>query len=262
MQVGGDARLHAGGSGISLDASVSVKAMFVFSPFSFAANIDASVKISFHGYGPSVHLSGSAGRPVALAHAKGEVCVSILWWDACLGFDQTFGGGDDRSRYRSSIRGLAAPTVQGHRIKTALQDAGNWAGLSPPGTAHVVSRAQGASDLVDPLGGLTVRQKAVPVETALPIARFGPARAGELPANRTGPIFFKSATGTYGDNLPLARLDVLKDFFAPAQFFEMDDARSCPPSRSTSTALATASRSRPATSSPEAAPPSWCNTKR
>ena len=73
------------------DASVSVKALFVFQPFSFEADIDASVKISFHGYGPSVHLSGTLDGPSPW-HIKGEVCVSIIWWDACLGFDVTFGG--------------------------------------------------------------------------------------------------------------------------------------------------------------------------
>ena len=78
---------------------------------------------------------------------------------------------------------------------------------------------------MDPLGGFTVRQKAVPVETTLAIARFGPARAAEPAANRTGPIFFKGATGSYGTNLALTKQDVLKDFFAPAQFFELNDAK-------------------------------------
>src|SRR5206468_10264323 len=71
VQVGGSATLHAGGSGITLDASVSVKALFVFQPFSFEADIDASVKISFHGYGPSVHLSGQLDGPSPW-HIKGE----------------------------------------------------------------------------------------------------------------------------------------------------------------------------------------------
>jgi hypothetical protein len=89
----------------------------------------------------------------------------------------------------------------------------------------VVSRAPGANDLVDPLGGFTVRQKAVPVETALPIARFGPAKAAEPTASRTGPIFFNGGKGSYGANLALTKLDTLQDFFAPAQFFDMNETK-------------------------------------
>ena len=39
-------------------------------------------------------------------------------------------------------------------LMAALQDAGNWSGVPPAGTAAVVSRAQGSAALVDPLGGL------------------------------------------------------------------------------------------------------------
>jgi hypothetical protein len=226
LQIGGEARLHAGGSGISLDASIAVKTIFIFSPFSFAANIDASVKISFHGHGPSVHLSGVLSGPSPW-RAKGEVCVSILWWDACLRFDQTFGGATTVPEVVIDPW-LGTATVQG--LKPALEDPKNWATLPPPGSFAVVSRAPGANDLVDPLGGFTVRQKALPVETTLPVARFGPAKAAEPPANRTGPIFFNNGTGAIvrpapAGNLALTKLETLKDFFAPAQFFELNEAK-------------------------------------
>jgi hypothetical protein len=218
VQVGGDARLHAGGSGITLDASVSVKALFVFSPFHFAANIDAGVKISFHGYGPSVHLSGTLEGPSPW-HIKGEVCVSIVFWDACLGFDETFGGGDaqpsvpeldpwDPAQTDASLIGL----------KAALQDAGNWSGVLPGGTANVISRAQGTEALVDPLGGLSVHQKAVPVETDQPISRFGVAKV-------TNPIPYVLNTASFGNGVTLKKLGANKDFFAPAQYFQMDDGK-------------------------------------
>jgi hypothetical protein len=226
LQIGGEARLHAGGSGISLDASIAVKTIFIFSPFSFAANIDASVKISFHGHGPSVHLSGVLSGPSPW-RAKGEVCVSILWWDACLRFDQTFGGATTVPEPVIDPW-LGSATIQG--LKPALEDPKNWAALPPPGAFAVVSRAPGANDLVDPLGGFTVRQKVLPVETTLPIARFGPAKAAEPPANRTGPIFFNNGAGAIvrpapAGNLPLTKVDTLKDFFPPAQFFDLNEAK-------------------------------------
>jgi hypothetical protein len=217
VQVGGDARLHAGGSGIALDASVSVKALFVFAPFHFEATIDASVKISFHGYGPSVHLSGVLEGPSPW-HIRGELCVSIVFWDACLGFNETFGGGEqagvpeiDPWEGTTDVIGL----------KVALQDAGNWSGTAPAGTAAVVSRAQGSEKLVDPVGGLQVHQKAVPVETDQAISRFGVAKVAS-------PIKYilQSATFGTGTNPPsLTALSPVNDFFAPAQYFQMDDGK-------------------------------------
>ena len=223
VQVGGDARLHAGGSGISLDASVSVKALFVFSPFHFAANIDASVRISFHGHGPSVHLSGLLEGPSPW-HIRGEVCVSILFWDACLGFDQTFGGGKPESVPElDPWEGIPLPDAGVEKViglKAALSDAGNWSGVLPAGTASVVSRAQGSEALVDPLGGLTVHQKAVPVETDPPISRFGVAKV-KSPRSYKLP----EAGATIGSGLTLKRLSPVNDFFAPAQYFQMDDGK-------------------------------------
>ncbi len=218
VQVGGDARLHAGGSGISLDASVSVKALFVFAPLHFEATIDASVKISFHGYGPSVHLHGLLEGPSPW-HIRGELCVSIVFWDACLGFNETFGGGETAGVPEIDPWDGVPPDVLG--LKAALQDAGNWSGVAPVGTAAVVSRAQGSEKLVDPVGGLRVQQKAVPVQTDHPISRFGVAKVKT-------PIKYELVSATFGTaaNPPtLKTLSPVNDFFAPAQYFQMDDGK-------------------------------------
>jgi hypothetical protein len=223
VQVGGTASLHASGSGISMDASVSVKALFVFSPFAFEADIDASVKISFHGYGPSVHLSGVLDGPSPW-HVKGEVCVSIIWWDACLGFDVTFGGNQQVTQ--PSIDpwlGAAAidstPAVFG--LHDALSDPGNWSGALVPGTVSSVTRAQGTDTLIDPVGGLTVRQKTAPVERPNPLTKFGVAK---VPA----PISFsgvQATLGSPGNTVALTAVEKVNEFFAPAQFFDMDDGK-------------------------------------
>jgi len=220
VQVGGDARLHAEGSGISLDASVSVKALFVFSPFHFEATVDAGVKISFHGYGPSVHLHGVLEGP-APWHIRGELCVSIIFWDACLGFDETFGEGQPASVPEIDPWDPQTPDVVG--LKAALQDAGNWSGVVPAGTASVVSRAQGSEALVDPVGGMSVHQKAVPVETDHPISRFGVAKVKT-------PVVYTLVGATFGTQTTpppptLKTLAPVSDFFAPAQFFQMDDGK-------------------------------------
>jgi hypothetical protein len=65
-----------------------------------------------------------------------------------------------------------------------------------------------------------VRQKVAPLQTQVPITRFGAAKA-------TAPITFNfgSASVGTGTAVPLLRTSDVKDFFAPAQFFEMDDAK-------------------------------------
>jgi hypothetical protein len=223
VQVGGTAALHASGSGISLDASVSVKALFVFQPFSFEADIDASVKISFHGYGPSVHLSGTLAGPSPW-HVKGEVCVSIFWWDACLGFDVTFGGSQQVTQPEiDPWVGVPSsdPTAAILGLHDALSDPGNWSGASIPGTVSSVTRAQGTDTLIDPVGGLTVRQKTAPVETANPLTKFGVAKV-------SAPITFsnvQATLGAAGSGVPLTAIEPVNEFFAPAQFFDMDDGK-------------------------------------
>jgi hypothetical protein len=217
VQVGGQARLHAGGGGISLDASVSVKALFVFSPFSFEADIDASVKISFHGYGPSVHLSGMLKGPSPW-RVKGRVCVSILWWDACLGFDVTFGNNQPESQPELDPWVPADSAIVG--LKAALSDTGNWSGAALPGAVSSVTRAQGTDTLLDPVGGLTVRQKVAPVETPHPLTKFGVAKVPK-------PVSFSNVQATLGDTggVSLTAASPINEYFAPAQFFDMGDAK-------------------------------------
>jgi hypothetical protein len=223
VQVGGTATLHAGGSGITLDASVSVKALFVFQPFSFEADIDASVSVSFHGYGIGVHLSGTLDGPSPW-HIKGEVCVSVLWWDACLGFDETFGGNTQITAPSvDPWLGVQStdPTVAIVGLQTALSDPGNWSGALIPGTVSSVSRAQGTDTLVDPVGGLTVRQKTAPVETPNPLTKFGVAKT-------TTPISFSNVQATLGtasNTVSLTAVEAVNEDFAPAQFFDMDDGK-------------------------------------
>lgn len=217
VQVGGQARLHAGGGGISLDASVSVKALFVFSPFSFEADIDASVKISFHGYGPSVHLSGMLKGPSPW-RVKGRVCVSILWWDACLGFDVTFGNNQPESQPELDPWEPADSAIVG--LRAALSDPGNWSGAALPGAVSSVTRAQGTDTLIDPVGGLTVRQKVAPVETPQPLTKFGVAKVAT-------PVSFSNVQATLGDTgaVSLTAASPINEHFAPAQFFDMGDAK-------------------------------------
>jgi hypothetical protein len=157
-------------------------------------------------------------------HIKGEVCVSIIWWDACLGFDVTFGG-DQQVTQPSIDPWLGAPTSDPtttiNGLQTALSDPGNWSAALVPGTVSSVARAQGSDTLIDPVGGLTVRQKTAPVETLNPLTRFGVAKTPQ-------PISFSQVKATLGTGLnavSLTAVEPVNEPFAPAQFFDMDDGK-------------------------------------
>jgi hypothetical protein len=157
-------------------------------------------------------------------HLKGEVCVSIIWWDACLGFDVTFGGGQQVSQpkidpWTGQGPDSTVPALLG--LRDALSDPGNWSGALIPGTVSSVTRAQGTDTLIDPVGGLTVRQKTAPVETMNPLTKFGVANVNKA-------ISFSGVQAKLGDpttGIPLTPSSPVSEFFAPAQFFAMDDGK-------------------------------------
>ncbi len=218
-QVGALAELRASGAGIDLYGRVQFDALFVFSPFSFEAGFAAEVRISFHGHGIGVHLGGVLTGPSPW-RVRGEVCVSILFWDACLGFDATFGSGA-----RVEVPALdpwtgtqelgTAKEVAG--LQEALQDVRNWTPELPPGAFSVVSLAESRGDQpLDPLGVAVVRQRVCPLN--LQLQRFGTAKA--LPPAR----FNLQSLRVNLINIDLKRVTFFKEPFAKAQFLEMSDA--------------------------------------
>jgi hypothetical protein len=227
VQVGGALALRAHGAGVTLEAGLSVKAIFVFAPFSFEAEIDAGVRVSFHGHGIGVHLHGVLSGPSPW-RIQGEVCVSILWWDACLGIDHSFGSGErvdlpaiDPFLGTKKSQG-AAEDIPG--LGDAISDPRSWEPVTPAGVFAVVSLAQGAGNEdkppFDPMGGLSFRQKVVPLETGVTkVERFGVARAAN-------PRAFTLVKATVGTTQPadLTRAGTVTDNFAPAQFFAMDES--------------------------------------
>jgi hypothetical protein len=221
VQVGGALALRASGAGVTLEALLSVKAIFVFSPFSFEAEINAKVRVSFHGRGIGVHLHGVLSGP-APWRVRGEVCVSILWWDACLGFDKSFGTGRPAELPEiDPFSGLEPSPANPNDIPglgDAIADPRSWEPVTQPGVFQVVSLAQAAGETppFDPMGALSMRQRVVPLETAQKVTRFGVARA----ANPRSFTLTKATIGTT-DTTVLARAGTFNDNFAPAQFFEM-----------------------------------------
>ena len=102
------------------------------------------------------------------------------------------------------------------RLKEALGNPGNWVGQLPDGQRPMVTLREkpGAATevLLHPLGTLTVKQSVVPLD--IDISRFGQA----APA---GARRFTISSVSLGEQSQTT--DPVKEFFAPAQFFEMSD---------------------------------------
>jgi hypothetical protein len=221
-QIGARAELNASGAGIKLHGWLGFDALFIFTPFQFVAEIDAGVRVSFHGVGKTITLRGQLSGPGPY-RIKGKVCVSVAFWDACLSFDKSFG----------ESRQISAPEVDpwvGNDdfpgLGTALADLRNWQAEPPAGTAQVVSlrtRTRNAPPSpgqpgdeigVDPLGTATFRQRVVPLNQE--ITRFGAVPLKE-------PRFYKVASVTMPNANASAGASV-QEFFAPAQYRTMKDA--------------------------------------
>ena len=223
-----EARVSKGGA--DLYGFIGFDALFIFSPFSFTADIEGGVKVNFHGAGFSLHFHGTISGPSPW-HLDGQVCVSILWWDACVGFSVTMGGESKPSLpgldpwTGSAIKADGTQDVPG--LQPALQNQANWGGNPPPGSFQVVTLLAPAKESdpppVDPLGSATVQQKAAPLDVA--ISSF----AGTKPSvSRTFDIktvtIGQTVAGTPAVATTVSEPTRVSDLFAPAQFQAMKDA--------------------------------------
>jgi hypothetical protein len=223
LQIGARSQITAHGSGIDLDGHLGWDALFVLSPFSFTATFDAGVSVRFHGHGIGVHLHGEISGPSPW-RVKGEVCVSILFWDACLGFDKTFGGEPvvelpaiDPFLGSPDNVPLLQQEVVG--LKNALEDTRNWSSLAPPGSFTVVTLAQRkegdeSPPPVDPLGAGVLHQRVVPLNRKITLY------AGVKPL---GPGQYNVDSVTVSNGIAVSH-SFVQDDFAPASFKKMSNA--------------------------------------
>lgn len=214
VQLGAKAEIKASGCGISLHGWVEFDALFVLSPFSFIATLDAGVKISFHGYGPTVHLHGELSGPSPY-HVKGKVSVSILWWDASLSFSKTFGSGSPAVLPDQTGGEVLKEMVKG------VEDLASWSS-SLPANAYVPVRLVPNTDpktrKLDPVGNAVLCQRVAPFERSIAVWK------GVKLANPVLLSLYGAKLG--GSSGP--DLDALKDVqdaFAPGQYFAMTNSQ-------------------------------------
>jgi hypothetical protein len=186
---------------------VEFHALFTFSPFSFIADISGGVDLR-RGTRviAGIHLSGTLSGPSPW-RVKGEACISVLFFDVCVGFDRTFG-------QRITFSPLPPANLR-DQLRAAIEDERNWNAELPPAVERVVSTVPPSPDpavatppvLVDPMGAIALHQRLLPLNYR--IAKFGEAVLAK-------PVTFKVTDVLVGDSPE--DFSLVQDFFAPGEF--------------------------------------------
>ncbi len=219
-QLGAKVQANISKDGASISGFLGFDALFIFSPFSFVADIEGGVSASIDGYGISLDFHGTLSGPSPW-HLAGKVCISLWFFSACADFSTTLGGTSQPSLpgvdpwTGSPLNADGTQTVPG--LQPALSLTGNWGGNPPAGSFQAVTliaAPQGAQAPIDPLGSATFRQKAVPLD--LPITAF----AGTAPSPQRNLDVSKVVVGPQTVTEPTR----VTDYFAPGQYQKMKDA--------------------------------------
>ena len=208
IQFGARAELYASAAGFSVQGEIGFDVLIQRDPFAFVASFSAQVQLK-RGMTNlfKVRVEGALAGPRPL-HVKAKATFEILWWDASIRVDRTLVSGEPPP--------LPAPVDVLPLLLAALGLADSWSARLPTGQQQGVTlraRPELAGEiLLHPLGRLTVRQTVVPLE--MDISRFGdvaPTGARRFTIGRVTPAGQTESP------------EVVRDFFAPAQFFEMSD---------------------------------------
>lgn len=223
LQIGANAQLTARAVGAVFEGQLRFDALLTFSPFSFRIDFAAGLSIRYGSLRLlAIRVEGTIEGPTPW-RISGRASISVLLFDVNVGFDVSFGSPDER---RELSAAAPAPLTV---LVAALQDARNWSPELPAGTERVVVLGStGGADapiFVDPVGGLVVRQKVVPLHHR--ISRFAETR---LAAPFTAAV--RSVALMVGESrIPIVAPKPVRDQFAPGQFEVLsDDARLTRPS--------------------------------
>ena len=208
VQFGARAELYAAASGFSIQGETGYDVLIQLDPFYFLADFYAQLQLKRGSTNLfKVRVEGALAGPRPL-HIKAKATFEVLWWDVSIRIDRTLVEGEKPPP--------PEPVDVLPRLKEALGNPGNWMSQLPDGQRPMVTlRAKpGAATevLLHPLGTLTVKQGVVPLN--MDISRFG--QAAPAGARR----FTITSVRLGGQNQTTRSV---KEFFAPAQFFEMSD---------------------------------------
>ena len=209
VQFGALAEVYAEAGGFNVIGWLGFDALLQVIPLYFA--IDFSVGVALRRGNNTlagVRLKGSLTGPSPY-HVKGEACLSLLFFDICVPFEETFGSSSPAERPRINAWDLLEP---------AIRSAESWTAAMPPNALEaVVTRASADAPalLVDPVGGARLRQRVLPLNRTLD-------KLGE--SILVGPNRFDVTEVRVGGSAT-SRWSPSKDQFARAQFAELSDAQ-------------------------------------
>ena len=209
LQFGALGELYAEAAGFSISGWLGFDVLLIFSPFSLAAELAGNMALRrgsklLAGVTLNANLTGPTPW-----HLWGEATLDSII-DVTVAFDVTIG--EDR-------HGIVPDLDPRPQLIGELQKAGNWSATLPPAGRRVVSLVAPPDvgtkgPFLDPLGGAAVRQRIIPFNRA--ITKFGEAK----PIGPKRYTVSAVTVGTSAASIP----SYVQEFFAPAQFEEMNDA--------------------------------------
>ena len=208
IQFGARAELYASAAGFSIQGEIGFDVLIQRDPFAFVAEFYAQVQLKRGSTNLfKVRVEGALAGPRPL-HVRAKATFEILWWDVSVRVDRTLVSGERPP--------LPAPVDVLPLLLATLGLAGSWTARLPAGQQQGVTlrgRPELAGEiLLHPLGRLTVSQTVVPL--GMDISRFGDAAPAGARRFTIGRVTPEGQTESP---------EVVRDFFAPAQFFEMSD---------------------------------------
>jgi hypothetical protein len=206
VQFGARLELSDEVAGCGIDGWFSFDALFKWDPvFSFSIHASAGVAVQVFGdtlCGINIDLLLEGPSPW---HVHGTGSISLFLFSVSLDFDAHWG---------SAPPALPVPSDLGSVLAAALAKPSAWKGAAPAGENPLVTLSSGAKKLVSrgqsvhPLGGVTVRQRAVPFDIA--VSRFQ-----QQPIQ---PQTWSIAAAALAPDVPAALGNLTQDRFAPGQF--------------------------------------------
>jgi hypothetical protein len=206
VQFGARAELYAAAHGFSIQGETGFDVLIQLDPFQFLADFYAQVQLKRGSRNLfKVRVEGALSGPRPL-HLKAKATFEVLWWDVSIRVDRTLVAGEKPP--------AAEPIDVLPRLKDALSHPANWRGRLPEGERPMVTlRPRSAAEVaLHPLGTLTVKQDVVPLD--MEISRFGSAAPAGARRFTIGGVRLGGQPQTP---------EPVKEFFAPAQFFELSD---------------------------------------
>src|SRR6185312_12030915 len=216
-QFGAFLDLYAIIAGFTVKGDFAFDTLFNFSPFEFRADVSGAVALAYDDKAlMSVNFHAALSGP-APWHASGSATFEFLGLTQII--DLLFDLGKAPSL-------PAFPKINlKERLREVLNDTRNWRGQLPVDRSALVSfrasqLATGA--LVHPLGDLSLQQNVLPLK--VDIEHFGHSTVEGNRYFKIAGIKSSSAPGSTASITFKGAASSLSDYFAPAHFFELDDA--------------------------------------